>query len=108
MSGPATGRRQRAGFLRALSACLVLSGVTQAALDRAACAQALTSDLMNPIPEGFLPPRDSLLRRVDDTAPANPPASTPPPRAPAGIGTPPVYGVPAADGASDTGYDSLN
>jgi hypothetical protein len=109
MSGPATGRHKRAGFLRALSACLALSGVAQAGLNQSACAQLLTSDLMNPVPDGFLAPRDSPLRKIGDAGTASDLATgATDPMAPSRIGNPPVYGVAPANGASDTGYDSLN
>jgi hypothetical protein len=112
MSGPATGRHGRAGFLRALSACLGLIGAAQPGLVATAAAQALTSDLMNPVRDGFLPPQDSPLRKVNDpnTSGAAPvsPYGTADLMAPSRIGKTPTYGVPAANGASDMGYDSLN
>jgi hypothetical protein len=100
MSGPATGRCRRANFLRALSACLALIG-----LDQTAAAQSLTRDLMNPVRDGFLPPQDSPLRKVsiDDR-----PTGATDIMAPSRIGKVPAYGVAAASGASDIGYDSLN
>jgi hypothetical protein len=112
MSGPATGRRGRAGFLRASVACLALIGVAQAGLVRTAAAQALTRDLMNPVRDGFLSPQDSPLRKVNDpnTTGATPASNygTADLMAPSRIGNTPTYGVPAANGASGMGYDSLN
>jgi hypothetical protein len=100
MTGPATGRRQRASFLRALAVCLVLIG-----LDQTAAAQTLTRDLMNPVRDGFLLPQDSPLRKVGA---GDFPIGATDPMAPSRIGQIPTYGVPAASGASDNGYDSLN
>src|SRR3954471_14534712 len=105
MSGPATGRRQRAGSLRALSACLLLIGFSHGA-----DAQSLTSDLMRPVRDGFLPRQDSPLRKVDDTGNAVTPANPADAMAPSRVGRIPTYGVAPASGAgpSDIGYDSLN
>jgi len=111
MSGPATGRRKRAYALRALLPCLALI-----ALDvPSARAQTLTSDLLRPVRDGFITPQDSLLRKTsENTADKTSDAAnderlrdkdTP---APSRIGNIPTYGLPAAGGASDSGYDSLN
>jgi hypothetical protein len=98
--------------LRALLPCLALI-----ALDAPpAQAQTVTSDLFRPERDGFVRPQDSPLRRVADKTsdstgdPANPDAG---PRdkdkpAPSRIGQVPTYGLPAANGASATGFDSLN
>jgi hypothetical protein len=103
MSGPATGRRKRAKFLRALLACLALIGLSQTAV-----AQTLTSDLMRPVRDGFLSPQDSPLRKINDIGAEDAPTSATDAMAPSRIGNIPTYGVPAASGASDIGYDSLN
>jgi hypothetical protein len=105
MSGPATGRRKRAGLLRALSACVVLIGLGQGA-----AAQTLTSDLMRPVRDGFVSPQDSPLRKVNDADPAGAPTNPADAMAPSRIGKTPTYGIPAANGAgvTDMGYDSLN
>ena len=113
MSGPARGRRKRAKLLRAALACLALI-----AFDRTlALAQTLTPDLFRPGRDSFISPQDSPLRRTSDksndksTDPADPAnddglrRDTP---APSRIGQIPTYGLPAASGAADTGYDSLN
>jgi hypothetical protein len=111
MSGPATGRRKRAYALRALLPCLALI-----ALDvPSARAQTLTSDLLRPVRDGFITPQDSLLRKTsENTADKTSGAAnderlrdtdTP---APSRIGNIPTYGLAAAGGASDSGYDSLN
>jgi len=97
--------------LRAVLPCLVLI-----ALDRpSALAQSLTSDLLRPVRDGFLTPQDSPLRKTsENTADKTSGAAdderlrdkdTP---APSRIGKIPTYGLPAASGASDSGYDSLN
>jgi hypothetical protein len=102
ISGPATGRRQRAWFIRAVLACLPFAAFGFSA----AGAQTMTDDLMNPVRGGFFQPQDSYLRRTsgaggDDAAAASAPASS-------RIGNIPTYDVPAAAGASGSGYDSLN
>jgi hypothetical protein len=103
MSGPATDRRKRAEFRRGFLACLVLFG-----LDRTASAQSLTSNLMNPVRDGFVSPQDSPLRKINDPGTDGVPTGTADAMAPSRIGKIPTYGVPAANGASDIGYDSLN
>lgn len=110
MSGPATGRRKRAVTFRALLACLALI-----ALDNfPATAQTMTSDLFRPVRDGFVSPQDSPLRKVgantDKTGDAADDArlrdkDLP---APSRIGNIPTYGLPAASGASSSGFDSLN
>jgi hypothetical protein len=113
ISGPAGGRESRAFALRAVLPCLVLivcgGGLAQ--------AQTLTPDMLRPVPGGFVSPQDLPLRKlaVDD----NPADSIIDPSlddkrrsrekpAPSRIGQIPQYGLPAASGASDTGFDSLN
>src|SRR5204862_8346644 len=66
-------------------------------------AQSLTRDLMNPVRDGFLSAQDSPLRKIGV---AEVPVADV--MAPSRIGRLPSYGVPAANGASDIGYDSLN
>ena len=115
MTGPARGRRKRATTLRALLAWLALTafegGLAQ--------AQTLTSDLLRPVPDGFLSPQDSLLRKTANNSSVDPTESAIDPtyddrlrgkntRAPSRIGQVPSYGLPAASGASDSGFDSLN
>ena len=102
-SGPATGRRQHAEFLRGFLACLALI-----VLDQTATAQTLTSDLMRPVRDGFLSPQDSPLRKINDTGAAAARNAASDAMAPSRIGKIPTYAVPAASGASDIGYDSLN
>jgi hypothetical protein len=111
MSGPATGRRKRVTLLRAALPCLALLTATSPPLH----AQTLTPDLLRPVRDGFLAPQDSLLRKtsenIDDKS-ADPatdgrPADRDKP-APSRIGNVPKYGLPAASGAADAGFDSLN
>src|SRR5258708_17284298 len=110
MSGPATGRRKRAMTFRALLACLALI-----ALDNfPAAAQTVTSDLFRPARDGFMSPQDSPLRKVGDISDKTGDAAddvrlrdkdVP---APSRIGKIPTYGLPAANGASDSGFNPLN
>jgi len=113
MSGPAKGRRKRVMTLRALLPCLALF-----AFDKSpAWAQAITSDLFRPVRDGFVLPQDSPLRRISDkpgdkTDPADL-ANDAKLRdkdqpAPSRIGNIPTYGLPAANGAAGSGFDSLN
>jgi hypothetical protein len=113
MSGPAKGRYRRAWGFRALLPCLALI-----ALEPLAEAQTITADLLRPVRDGFVLPQDSPLRRTSlgtgeaddktgDTASAARPTGKDVP-APSRIGRIPSYGVPAASGASDSGFDSLN
>jgi hypothetical protein len=111
MSGPATGRRERAIVLRAFLACPALFALGAPG----ALAQTLTSDLLRPVRDGFLAPRDSPLRRTSDGSSdksADAIGDEQPrdrdERAPSRIGAIPTYGIPAASGASATGFDSLN
>jgi hypothetical protein len=97
-------------IVRALWPCLALIAFD----DSRAQAQTLTSDMLRPVRDGFVLPQDSPLRRTSDATgdPADPMGTEPLPDqdqpAPSRIGKIPQYGLPAANGASDTGYDSLN
>jgi hypothetical protein len=111
MSGPATGRRKRVTLLRAALPCLALLAITSPPLH----AQTLTPDLLRPVRDGFLAPQDSLLRKTSeniDDKPADPAADGRPADrekpALSRIGNVPKYGLPAASGAADDGFDSLN
>jgi hypothetical protein len=114
MSGPATGRRKRAMTFRALLACLALIALNKSE----AAAQTVTPDLFRPVRDGFLAPRDSPLRKVNDKTSGNVTDPTDPAKdagltdkdtpAPSRIGKIPTYGLPAASGAADSGFDSLN
>ena len=112
MSGPARGRRRRVIALRALLPCLALI-----AFDDGPGAGPDADP-------GPVPPRARRLRRrrrirrcagpadVRRHAPAMPPTTrgcaTRTAPAPSRIGAIPTYGLPAASGASGSGYDSLN
>jgi hypothetical protein len=110
MSGPARGRRWRVSVLRAALPCLALI-----AFDAPfAQAQTLTPDMLRPARDGFVRPQDSPLRRIgdpvdktgDDANDARLRDKDTP--APSRIGQIPTYGLPAASGASGSGFDSLN
>src|ERR1700722_3629186 len=114
MTGPAQDRRKRAMILRALLACLALIAIEAGR----AHAQTLTPDLFRPVPGGFISPQDSPLRKTGDNSSVDPTDSAIDPayddtlrrkdtRAPSRIGQVPSYGLPAASGASDSGFDSL-
>jgi hypothetical protein len=109
MSGPARGRRSRVTVLRALLPCLALIVLDGTCVQ----AQTLTPDLLRPVRDGFVLPQDSPLRRTsanatDPTDPSIDPALRKDTPAPSRIGQIPTYGLPAANGAADTGFDSLN
>jgi hypothetical protein len=115
MTGPARGRRKRATTLRAALACLALIAFE----DGAALAQTLTPDLFRPVPGGFVSPQNMPLRRTGNNTSVDPTDSAIDPaydeqlrgkdtRAPSRVGQIPSYGLAAASGASDSGFDSLN
>jgi len=111
MAGPARGRSRRATLFRAVLPCLALIALGGAP----ALAQTVTPDLFSPTRSSQITTPDSPLRRtgtVDKTGNAADDArlrerdtDTP---APSRIGQIPSYGLPAASGAADIGYDSLN
>ena len=110
MLGPAAGRHKRVTLLRAALPCLALIAITSPLR-----AQTLTPDLLRPVAGGFLLPQDSLLRKISENTTDNPAdpdidgqrkdKNQP---APSRIGNIPKYGLPAASGAADAGFDSLN
>ena len=114
-SGPGTGREKRGKLFRALLPCLVL-----AALDMtSAQAQTVTPDLFNPVRGSSVAPQDNPLRKTADNKISDDTGDTPggdpndrqrgrTPPAPSRIGQIPTYGLPAANGAKESGYDSLN
>ncbi len=111
MAGPARVRDRRARFLGAALPCLALIALN-APLAR---AQTVTPDLFSPTRSSQMTSADSPLRRTtadansqapDAAGNARPRDQDPP--APSRIGQTPRYGTPAASGASDWGYDSLN
>ena len=109
--GPASGRWWRAA-LCALSPGLALILPSGTALH----AQTLTPDMLRPVRDGFLAPQDFPLRpTAERTAEGLPDSSgigdlrrAPDTAAPSRVGRLPTYGVPAANGAAEWGYDSLN
>jgi len=105
---PASARGGHALIFRASLACLLL-----ATAGLASPAAAQTMDVLSPVRDGFLAPQDSPLRRTaaaGSPADANgvPGAGGSDTMAPSRIGQVPTYGTPAANGAADSGYDSLN
>ncbi len=120
-SGPARVRRLGAHLGRAALPCLELFLALLVLDNKPASAQSLTPDLFNPTRGGFVAPQDLPLRPVGLTAAADTPATSDPDRdlrvrdprdpntpAPSRIGQIPTYGLPAANGAGEAGYDSLN
>src|ERR1700679_3826390 len=112
MSGPLTGRSKRVTLLRAALPCLgpflALIMITSHLH-----AQTLTSDLLRPARDGFLAPQDSPLRKTsenigDNSADPTADGQRQDKREPPRIGDIPKYGLPAASGAADAGFDSLN
>ena len=114
MPRPFSGHSKRVTLLRAVLPCLALIAVALPVK-----AQTLTSDLLRPIRDGYLTPQDSFLRKTSDktgdttadttgdpVADAQRRKKTPP--APSRIGEIPKYGLPAANGAAEAGFDSLN
>lgn len=94
---------------RAALSCLALIALS----GTAAQAQTVTPDLFSPTRSSLVLAPDSPLRRT--AAETNDPLNNPKLRdndkdkpAPSRIGQIPRYGLPAASGASSSGYDSLN
>ncbi len=112
-SPPGRGRSRRAYAFRAALPCLLLTALETAPV----VAQSLTPDLFNPTRGGFAAP-DTLPTRRTAAVPQAPSDAEPDPNddprkrretpAPSRIGQIPTYGLPAANGASSSGYDSLN
>jgi hypothetical protein len=109
MAGPARGRFGRAIILRAALPCLALICLSRTV----AHAQTVTPDLFSPTRSSQTLAPDSPLRRT--AAETNDPLNDRRLRdadkekpAPSRIGQIPRYGLPAASGASGSGYDSLN
>src|SRR5438445_221753 len=108
-AGPATGRNSRARVFRAALPCLALMALS----GTAARAQTVTPDLFSSTRASQVTSPDSPLRRT--AVEANDPLNNPKLQdndknkpAPSRIGQIPKYGLPAASGAADSGYDSLN
>ena len=109
MAGPTRGRSRRATAFRAVLPCLTLIALT----GTTAKAQIVTPDLFSPTRSSLIMAPDSPLRRT--AAETNDPLNNPRARdtdrdkpAPSRVGQIPRYGLPAANGASSSGYDSLN
>lgn len=115
-SPPGRGRSSRAYVFRAALPCLLLTALESAP----AAAQSLTPDLFNPTRGGFAAP-DTLPTRRTAGVPQAPSDAVPQPPDPnddprkksdapatSRVGQVPTYGLPAANGASSSGYDSLN
>jgi len=109
MAGPARGRFGRAIISGAALPCLALIALH----GTAAQAQTVTPDLFSPTRSSQITTLDSPLRRT--AAETGDPLNNPRVRdndkdkpAPSRIGQIPRYGLPAASGASNSGYDSLN
>ena len=105
-SGPATGLCQRVRLLRAVLPCLALIALQ----DTPVLAQTLTTDLLRPVRDGFVSPQDLPLRRTAQSTTEDSASRLRDPDAPAPsrIGNIPTWGLPAANGASSSGYDSLD
>jgi len=102
--GPSRRRKACAWAYRAASPWLALIALQAAP----AGAQQLTPSLFSPARGGFVAPQDRPLQRIADdadTAPADPGSRD---RASSRIGRTPTYVQPAASGASESGFDSLN
>jgi hypothetical protein len=107
MPGPASRRRNRASPLGAALACLGLVAFDGAA----ARAQVPAPDLFHPAPDILTSPlrgtsgavADASGKQANDAQPEG--ADSP---APSRIFQIPAYDQPAASGAADTGFDSLN
>ncbi len=101
--------------LRALLPCLVLSLGLIVFDGTPARAQTVTSDLFSPLPDASVAPPDSPLRKTDRKDKTDRTAAADDDLrlrekdkpAPSRIGQIPTYGLPAANGAKDTGFDSL-
>src|SRR5829696_1564267 len=107
MAGPATGRNSRARVFRVALPCLALMALSGTGAD----AQTVTPDLFSTQRASQMTSPDTPLRRT--AAEANDPLNSPKLQerdklAPSRIGQIPKYGLPAASGAADSGYDSLN
>src|SRR3954453_16898201 len=109
MARPAMGRNSRARVFRAALPCLALIAL----MGTAARAQSVTSELFSSTRTSQVMSPDSPLRRT--AAEANDPLNSPKLQdndqskpAPSRVGQIPKYDMPAASGAADSGYDSLN
>src|SRR3984957_13587577 len=113
MAGPARGRSRRVKLLRAALPWLALIAVHESP----ARAPTVNPHLFRPAGDGFALPQDSPLRRVGDNtgntdktgdAANDAGVADKDKPAPSRIGQIPTYGLPPANGAADSGFDSLN
>ena len=109
MAGPARGRSRRARVFRAALPCLALIALREPRRDRKPSRRTCSA----PRAPASVTSPDSPLRRT--AAEANDPLNSPKLQdsrqgqpAPSRIGQIPRYGLPAASGAADSGYDLLN
>lgn len=100
------GRRNRARMACALTAGLWLLG----SAPMPAVGQSLTSDLLTPVPGGFVTPQNLPLRRTPETSANSTRLLDTSPIAPSRIGQSSIFNNAAASGAglSNTGFDSVN
>ncbi|MDB5617965.1 outer membrane beta-barrel protein [Tardiphaga sp.] len=102
------GRRNRAKAVGALTAGLWLVALAPLLLPWPAFSQALTSDLLAPVPGGFVAPQNLPLRRTSDAPNNNDRTLETGTIAPSRIGRSVIYSVPPGAGTSNTGFDSVN
>lgn len=110
---PGSGPNRRGCLIRVVLPCLALTASTGLAR-----AQTVTPDLFSPNRQSQVVTPDSPLRRtpVDATDPLNglklpdadPARRASPSTTSERVGQIPTYGLPAANGAATSGYDSLN
>lgn len=98
-------RRRRGRIWRAWAASALACAWPCAFGAGALHAQTLTPDMLSPARGGFAPAAQSPLRRVAEAGSAD--ATSKDAKAASRIGRIPAYGVPAASGAAESGYDSL-
>jgi hypothetical protein len=117
--GADSGGCGRVRIVRAAFGCLALGLLALGLPGEQAHAQTLTPELLRPARDGFFQPQASLLRRTAGMTYDAPPDLNADPdsepklrpsdiKAPSRIGQVPTYGLPAASGAAESGYDSLN
>src|SRR5579872_5191007 len=115
---PASGPNRRGHFVRVVLPCLLLT-FSLTVTTGLANAQTVTPDLFSPNRQSQVITQDSPLRRTtaDAMDPLNGlrlPDADPGRRASSStatsdrVGQVPTYGLPAANGAATSGYDSLN
>jgi hypothetical protein len=117
--GADSGGCGRVRIVGAALGCLALTSLALVLPGERARAQTLTPDLFRPARDGFFQPQTSGLRRTAGMTSDAPPDADADPysdpklrpsdtKAPSRIGQVPTYGLPAASGAAESGFDSLN